>query len=654
MKLARGIWLAGIIGGVLGAPERRPSTAELLDSCTSSNEWDFSLSTESSDDTKQSHLHRAIEFPSESQGTSPRQISGQVYLHGPVGVSADDSDVASGSEPTLEVVRHGSTVWYSAQRQVITPKIRYAGPGSVGRIVLETPDLSAFNITIGSVYGSCPETSRGSTRIRCDWQKVSPGFFGWNDIGLYLSTEDDAELELPFTLTSYAGDKVVATTKTTLRWTTRRPLRYVQRQPELFPQPRTLVLPALPAADSERSRLKQAFTFADFHCTGFYLNPGTPLHVQADGVQPDGPLPQFLVGTPALVDPAIDSERLPNTLEQLPTMANGSHTVSSALGGILYVRFTAREDGEEVGPVTITLHDRTDAAQPFPFVREGITTDEEYQAMLAATTVPFAELSGRRVIVTGLAQDARPYAEQGQMQARLFRFYGEMIEAQDRLSGLLPDEQADTVDRASPLRPMVVQTRRGVNPNSYHWRAAIPRERHREVWGEYHLRRSWMMWHELGHQRQQTPIWSWTALTEVTVNLYSLAVLRLSDPEARGRVAEWNQAKAYLARPAADKDFDKAGFYVSLVMFEQLRVIFGDSFYHRLHHGARRASPQATDADKKHYFLTQTAHLVKEDLTDYFTRWGLRPEPRSVAEMKKHPKPTEDYTKRPVYGGTGL
>ncbi|PYI35380.1 hypothetical protein BP00DRAFT_442898 [Aspergillus indologenus CBS 114.80] len=43
-------------------------------------------------------------------------------------------------------------------------------------------------------------------------------------------------------------------------------------------------------------------------------------------------------------------------------------------------------------------------------------------------------------------------------------------------------------------------------------------------------------------------------------------------------------------------------------------------------------------------------HTSGEDLTDYFTRWGLRPEPRSVAEMKKHPKPTEDYTKRPVYG----
>ncbi|PYH86771.1 hypothetical protein BO82DRAFT_397344 [Aspergillus uvarum CBS 121591] len=41
-------------------------------------------------------------------------LNGQVYLHGPVGVSDHDSDVVSSSEPTLEIVRHGSTVWYSA------------------------------------------------------------------------------------------------------------------------------------------------------------------------------------------------------------------------------------------------------------------------------------------------------------------------------------------------------------------------------------------------------------------------------------------------------------------------------------------------------------------------------------------------------------
>lgn len=39
------------------------------------------------------------------------------------------------------------------------------------------------------------------------------------------------------------------------------------------------------------------------------------------------------------------------------------------------------------------------------------------------------------------------------------------------------------------------------------------------------------------------------------------------------------------------------------------------------------------------------------DLSDYFIRWGLRPEQRSIDVMGEYRKPTEDYTRRPVFGG---
>ncbi len=41
---------------------------------------------------------------------------------------------------------------------------------------------------------------------------------------------------------------------------------------------------------------------------------------------------------------------------------------------------------------------------------------------------------------------------------------------------------------------------------------------------EHFEKDGWGPWHEAGHQRQQT--WKWSGLTEVTVNIYSMAVQR--------------------------------------------------------------------------------------------------------------------------------
>ncbi|PYH89049.1 hypothetical protein BO71DRAFT_453699 [Aspergillus ellipticus CBS 707.79] len=554
MKIARCFCLARILGGVLGA-------SELLDSCMSSSNTDLARGAETIDGIGHENND---EFRSGHSDNHP-DIDGQI---------------------------HGGTSWYSHQRKLVTPRVRYHGTRKVDKIVLETPDLNALNVPAAA-----------PREIRCDWRHVAKGFHGWSDIGLFLGEYHAPTIEIPFTLTSYVSNTVVASTQGTLRWHKRAPLRFTQTQLSYFPQPRSIVVLALPEAESER------------------------LHVAG------------LVGTPALVHPTIDSEMLPNSLEELRPMASGRHTVSSPLGGILYIRYTGA-DPHDLPSVTITLDD---TAQPFPFFQEGITTDSQWKSMLAAattTTVPFAEHSGDRVIITGLSQDAKLYADQGQMQSRLCRFYSEIVDTQDRFSGL-DVSSPDPRDRPSPLRPMVVQTRKLVSPTATHYRAAIPRQLHEATWGEYHLRRS----------GNKTPVWSWSALSEVSVNIYSLAVLCLSDPITRGRVAEWNQAKAYLARPDSQKEFDKEGFFLRRVMFEQLRVVFGDRFYPQLHVDARRARDWTTDADKKHYFCTEAAQLAGVDLTDYFIKWELRPEQRSIHEMRKQPKPSEDYTKRPVYGG---
>ncbi|KAL4900752.1 hypothetical protein BDW74DRAFT_182582 [Aspergillus multicolor] len=137
---------------------------------------------------------------------------------------------------------------------------------------------------------------------------------------------------------------------------------------------------------------------------------------------------------------------------------------------------------------------------------------------------------------------------------------------------------------------------------------------------------------------------------EVTVKIYSLASKRHFLPPPSRPASEWNEAKKYLALPDEKRVYDKASFMTALVMWEQLRVVFGNELFLYLHYLSRRTEDQNDDSDKRHFFATRTAKYVNLDLSDYFARWGLGLEQRTIDEMKTLPKPSKDYSKVSVYG----
>ncbi|KAK2600046.1 hypothetical protein QQS21_005210 [Conoideocrella luteorostrata] len=429
---------------------------------------------------------------------------------------------------------------------------------------------------------------------------------------------------------------------------------YSQTELSQFPQSRVITVFPYIQAKKERIRLNQWFKWADFQPTGFYLNPESYLQVSVSGLRDAGPRVELLVGTPGLVDPENLNKNMESGLQRRP-IQNGNNFIKTNKGGIIYVRYSLMHDQDIAPPVNITLGGG-DAAQPFPFFQQGKTTNAQWRDMLRVTKVPFAELAGERVIVTGLAATAGVYAERGQDQNGLLDTYADIVTAQDLISGIHADA-SDWRDKPSPLRPMIVQSNKNDNPNAWHYRAAITAELYDDIWWQPKLRRSWIVWHELGHHRQHVDTFSWNAVQEVTVNIYALAASRTfptvpGEVPEHGTVEEWDNARKYLGQTEAAKLFDDADHFTMLAMFEQLRVVFGgDSFYHRLHVRSRAASKLVTNADKKHFFMTQAAEIATVDLTSYFTKWGLKPDERTVNEMSKQPKPAEDYTTRPIWGG---
>lgn len=85
-------------------------------------------------------------------------------------------------------------------------------------------------------------------------------------------------------------------------------------------------------------------------------------------------------------------------------------------------------------------------------------------------------------------------------------------------------------------------------------------------------------------------------------------------------------------------------------MFEQLRVPFGDTFYHHLHQHARN-SPTVVESNRKRWFAVTACSITGQDLTGYFTDWGLQLDRRARDEIAtlNLPASTTDLTTTPVY-----
>lgn len=549
---------------------------------------------------------------------------------------------------------------YEQVEQPIWPEFWNDDTTTIETVILESPDLAPLNLTVTEEYGYCPGTTKGSPKIRCQWDNVAPAFYSWTKISLALSGKPPStnEISLPLVLTAYRKDPATGEMKVTGRkvhehkWFVRTAPTYEQTDKSVFPQPRKFNVSALPKTEDERKRLKQWFTWADFHPTGFYLNPNTNATISVSGlVDPSAEL-VALVGTPALVNAEFVDEELPSSLRQSEPLRPGNNIIRNPFGGILYIRY-ASPHWEKLPLVSIELAD-SPALQPIPHFKQNQTADSQWIAMLKATKVPYGEHVGDRVILTGVAESARKYAEMGQSQVELLQVHTLIIGAQDDISGL--NGNTGPINKPSPLRPMVSHTRRGANPNSSSFRAAIPFTLYQHMGDISQVKKSWMMWHEFGHHRQHVYTWSWNDMSEVTVNIYSLAARRLvpeipSEQTEHSTIEEWEAAKTYLAQDISKKDFDSAGHFTRLVMFEQLRVIFGSKFYHELHTISRLTPDIKEDKDRKHFFQVQAAKLAGENLGGYFITWGLKPEPRTLAAMTALPTPAEEYTKRPVYGG---
>ncbi|MEU6657986.1 M60 family metallopeptidase [Streptomyces sp. NPDC046821] len=398
----------------------------------------------------------------------------------------------------------------------------------------------------------------------------------------------------------------------------------------------TVSLTARPSAEAERLRLGQALRATEFQPTGQYVPADTALRL--DVLPYDDVLPTLWIGQWDYYGKVAEPRKY--------ALKPGSNTVTDPHGGPVY--FSLEGNGERAG---VRLKS---GSTPMAVFALGKTSEAEYQRQLDAyTDVPVVELHGPRTIMTLTRDGALLYRDQD--HAALLRLVEEIIDAESAISGLDSSKPVHRPKAGGYHFTEVSVVPSGVGAFATHGYNGFPRAYlDRATTVDLLRTRGWGLYHELGHLHQQMA-YKPTGLTEVTVNIYSLAVQRalgersnlLTTIDSKTGLNPFQSSRPKLG--TAGLNYERSfGAYEKLVPLRQLELAFGDDFWPRMHKLVREENPQSdyTETDKRYRALSTYASRVSGyDLTDFFIRdWAFPIDATGRAEIAalNLPKPPVD------------
>ncbi len=381
-------------------------------------------------------------------------------------------------------------------------------------------------------------------------------------------------------------------------------------------------LTPLPDAVDEAERMDR-MQLCDLQPAGRHARAGESVSITVTGLGDEQAL-AALVGFQPMWGSALG--------QQILTLEEGENTLVADQDGPLYFRYTGAADA---GPVTV----RVRGGQPLPLYVDGEMSADDWQAELAAHAgAPFVQLIGDQALITlpASVHARHPIADP---QAS-FAAIDEVLDLENKLSGF---DGGTALDQPSPLRThFLVDFRASKKDRESFYMYATDQfvgmlaDNTTDLTDPDRLRREWGIWHETGHTQQQNS-WTWEALAEVNVNIYSLYVQEamgvpntLAQSED-GEPSYLEQARDYLAGGAdnlldqLDADDDGRGFFIRLVMFHQLKQAYGWDLYIDLnkHFRAHPLPDDASDQDKADALVIALCELTGADLRPFFGRWGL-------------------------------
>lgn len=369
--------------------------------------------------------------------------------------------------------------------------------------------------------------------------------------------------------------------------------------------------------NAETERLGLRFPFSDFYTTGVYVKPNATLMLTLtiEKAASNGALPELLVGT---FSHGTDWNHSPKVFS-LERGNNEIHVGST--GGMVYVRYLAYQNPDGKAKLKFLK-----GWEHSPLFRKGDTTNDLWKRKLEYfKEAPSVTLEGDRCFLVVSRNKALEYKDEDQ-EALLDAIDG-VIRIENEVSGM----NASVGVHAPVAHKLLMSEYQG---GDYYMFAYYYRTAYRNSDAIQYIldeneftTQGWGPWHEIGHMHQMDA-WTWSAVVETTVNIYSLAVEREMGitPNRLVRDGVWARVADYLALPNEQKDFNgnQTDVWMRLAMFQQLWLAFGDDFYPKMHQSIRVLSPYVeNDEARMSTFMLHASRTAGVDLSEFFKTWGF-------------------------------
>ncbi|MCE2004185.1 M60 family metallopeptidase [Enterobacter asburiae] len=328
---------------------------------------------------------------------------------------------------------------------------------------------------------------------------------------------------------------------------------------------------------------------------------------------------------------------------QKVVLDNGVNNIKVIKTGALYI--TASNEVDPQCHMSVTIQSGAHHMPTFSLERgeqSAITWRNQVADALKADSSPYAELVGKRMILTAPIADMEKHATNPAAVLKLW----------DKIIGLADEQYGMVADAPYPH----IATRHryhffskpdnsiGLMSSSNEWLAANKAALTMVLNADTLLKDGWGSYHELGHQYE---VVAWKTDEEVLENLTSLYVQRALSGKA-SRLREFTgKIKAYLGRQSGDLDTLKDdSVWLKVAMFWQLDLAFGKDFYARLADRYRMIPtsqlPTSNDA-KMGLFIVEASRVAGFNLKPFFNKWGyIRKENTDLSLSALHLKTLKD------------
>lgn len=363
----------------------------------------------------------------------------------------------------------------------------------------------------------------------------------------------------------------------------------------------------------------------DYQPSGLWVRRGERFSVNVTELDPDYKLSTMIGFKPMWAK---------NNNTQENELREGANTITAANDGILSFIFVKR-NGYDTDPTTVDV--KVVGGKAIPFYVSGQTEDEDWENAIKKMEDTYVQLVSDRVLITLPSRDYVRYPIED-VEA-MFETIHKMIDLDDQLAGF-DDSSPENVKTRNRINYLVdVYTPRPESDKYYAYAGEyfIGMKRDNFTALTRDLGFEWGYWHETGHTYQQRS-WMFSSIVEIQVNMYSLYVQekfglpsKLLNKEYGNTVSSFEMARRYIANPNKNymviNSAEYGEFFTKLVMFHQLKSVYGWEAFTRLHKEFRKQpliyDPKVTDADKANKFVYMMCFVTRNDLVPFFRKWGL-------------------------------